>query len=64
MPLAILRDYPYPQFNCLIEFGDGGGGFEAGFSEVSGLDAHLDVIEYTTGNSEVNEPMKSTGFSR
>ena len=64
MSLAILRDHPYPQFNFLVEFGDGGDGFEAGFAEVSGLDAHVDVIEYRTGNSKVNEPIKLTGLSR
>lgn len=62
--MAVTRDHPYTQFNFLVDFGDGGGGVEAGFAEVSGLDAHLDVIEYRNGNSKVNEPIKLAGLSR
>ena len=63
--MAVLRERPYAQFNFLVEFGDGdSGSVEAGFTEVSGLDAHLDVIEYRVGNSKTSEPVKLTGLSR
>lgn len=62
--MAVMRDHPYTQFNFLVDFGDGGDTVDSGFAEVSGLDAHLDVIEYRNGNSKVNEPIKLTGLSR
>lgn len=63
--MAILRDQPYQQFNFLVDIGDGDSeSFEAGFAEVKGLDVSVDVIEYRTGNSKVNEPMKLTGLTR
>jgi len=63
--MAVLRDRPYAQFNFIVEIGDvDADSFEAGFAKVKGLDAHVDVIEYRTGNSKVNEPMKLTGLTR
>lgn len=62
--MAVIRDRPYSQFNFLVDFGEGSEGVDAGFSEVSGLDAHVDVIEYRTGNSRFSEPIKITGLSR
>lgn len=63
--MAVPRDHPYAQFNFLVDIGDGdAASVQAGFSEVSGLDAHIDVIEYRNGNSRFDEPMKLTGLSR
>ena len=62
--MAVFRDHPYPQFNFLVDLGNGSDGVDAGFAEVSGLDAHVDVIEYRAGNSKVNEPLKITGLAR
>ncbi len=62
--MAVVRDHPYTQFNFLVDVGTGSDGPDAGFAEVSGLDTHVDVIEYRTGNSRVNEPMKLTGLTR
>lgn len=63
--MAVLREHPYNQFNFLVDIGDGDAdGVEAGFAEVTGLDGHVDVIEYRTGNSKVNEPVKLTGLTR
>lgn len=63
--MAVERDHPYTQFNFLVDIGSGDSAeITAGFAEVSGLDAHVDVIEYRTGNSRVNEPIKITGLSK
>lgn len=63
--MAVLRDHPYQQFNFLVDIGDGDtDSVEAGFAKVKGLDASVDVVEYRTGNSKVNEPMKLTGLTR
>ncbi|MGD2205803.1 MAG: phage tail protein [Anaerolineae bacterium] len=43
------RDDPYAQFNFLVELD---GLAVAGFTEVSGLTAESDVIEYRNGNDE------------
>lgn len=50
--MAVQRVRPYVQFNFVAEI-DGIG--DAGFSEVSGLDARVDVIEYRAGNAAGNE---------
>jgi phage tail-like protein len=62
--MAVTRDHPYTRFNFLVDLGNGSAGPDAGFSEVSGLDTHVDVIEYRNGNSKVNEPIKITGLAR
>jgi phage tail-like protein len=62
--MAVARDHPYAQFNFLVDLGNGTDGVDAGFAEVSGLDAQVDVIEYRNGNSKVNEPIKITALSR
>lgn len=62
--MAVARDHPYTQFNFIVDLGDGSDGPDAGFAEVSGLDARVEVIEYRTGDSKVNEPIKLTGLSR
>ena len=63
--MAVLRDRPYVQFNFLVDLGTGDPTVpDAGFQEVSRLDAAVDVIEYRTGNSKENAPMKITGLTR
>jgi phage tail-like protein len=62
--MAVARDRPYAQFNFLVDVGTGTDGPDAGFAEVSGLDVQIDVIEYRTGNSKVNEPIKIPTVSR
>ena len=62
--MAVTRDHPYTQFNFLVDLGSGTDVPDAGFAEVSGLDTHVDVIEYRNGNSKVNEPIKITGLTR
>jgi phage tail-like protein len=63
--MAVLRDRPYVQFNFLVDIGTGDRmGVDGGFREVSGLDSWVDVIEYRTGNSKENNPIKLTGLSR
>lgn len=61
--MAVTRDHPYAQFNFLVDLGTGTDEIDAGFAEVSGLDTHVDVIEYRNGNSKVNEPIKITGLA-
>ncbi len=63
--MAVLRDRPYPQFNFLVDLGDGNTeGPQAGFQEVSGLGMEVSVTEYRNGNSKENSVMKITGLNR
>lgn len=63
--MAVFRDDPYSQFNFLVNLGDADAdSIVAGFAEVRGLDVEVDVVEYRTGNSRVNEPRKLTGLTR
>jgi phage tail-like protein len=63
--MAVMRDRPYTQFNFLVDLGAGdSASIDAGFEEVSGLDSSVDVIEYRTGNSKENSPIKLTGLNR
>ena len=63
--MAIARDRPYVLFNFLVNLGTGDDtGVDAGFQEVSGLQASVDVIEYRNGNSKINAPIKLTGLNR
>ena len=43
--------YPFKKYNYKVEID---GITEASFSEVSGFDASVDVIEYRTGDEGVN----------
>lgn len=47
--MAIKRDDPYAAFNYLVEIG---GITAGGFSEVSGLDAELEPIDYRNGDED------------
>jgi phage tail-like protein len=63
--VATLRDRPYPQFNFLVDLGDGNtDGPGAGFEEVTGLGMEVAVIEYRNGNSKENGVMKITGLNK
>ena len=44
--MAILSDNPYAQHNFVVQLQSGG---SAGFSEVSGIDVRIDVLEYREG---------------
>jgi phage tail-like protein len=63
--MAVSRDRPYTQFNFLVDLGTGdSAGPEGGFQEVSGLSSSVDVIEYRSGNSKENTPIKITGLNK
>jgi phage tail-like protein len=63
--MAVYRDRPYAQFNFLVDLGTGETqGPEAGFQEVTGLEASVDVIEYRNGNAKENAPIKIAGLAR
>jgi phage tail-like protein len=55
------RTDPYPAFNFLVEIDGIGKGL---FSEVSGLDATIEVIEYRTGEFKENTVRKLPGLSK
>ena len=60
--MATLRNTPYSAFNFLVELEPGQGQeLQAGFSEVSGLNAEVTVAEYRAGNSKVNYVNKQPG---
>lgn len=53
---GVLRDDPYPSFNFLIEIegiSDDGRAVRGAFSEVSGLEAEVSIIEYRNGNEDI-----------
>ena len=63
--MAVIRDRPYVEFNFLVDIGSADPmTVDGGFQEVSGLDSTVDVIEYRTGNSKENSPIKLTGLNR
>ena len=63
--MAIQRDTPYSAFNFLVELEPGQGSeVQAGFAEVSGLNAEVTVAEYRAGNSPVNYVRKLPGIHK
>lgn len=63
--MAVLRDFPYGQFNFLVDLGTGStDGPQAGFQECSEIGMAVDVIEYRNGNDKANEVRKLTGLAR
>ena len=62
--MAVLRDFPYGQFNFLVDLGAGSDGPRAGFQECSEIGMAVDVIEYRNGNDKANEVRKLTGLAR
>jgi phage tail-like protein len=55
--MAVLRNRPYGNYNFLVDFGDGNGGF----SEVIIPGIVIDVIEYRNGNDPENAVRKIPG---
>lgn len=53
--------YPFKKYNYKVEID---GITEASFSEVSGFDASIDVIEYRTGDEGVNWSRKLNGLTK
>ena len=53
--------YPYKKFNYKVEIDNI---TSASFSEVSGFDASIDVIEYRTGDEGVNWSRKTSGLTK
>jgi phage tail-like protein len=62
--MATLRDTPYSAFNFLVELDGQGKEVQAGFSEVSGLNAEVTVAEYRAGNAKVNYVNKIPGIHK
>ena len=63
--MATLRETPYSAFNFQVELESGQGTeVQAGFSEVSGLNAEVTVAEYRAGNSKVNYVNKLPGIHK
>jgi phage tail-like protein len=55
------RTDPYPAYNFLVEID---GISESGFSEVSGLEAEIEVIEYRNGSDSANTVRKLQGLQK
>lgn len=63
--MATLRETPYSAFNFQVELEPGQGAeVQAGFAEVSGLNAAVTVAEYRAGNSPVNYVSKIPGIHK
>lgn len=63
--MAVLRDTPYPGQNFLVDLGDGDTGSpSAAFSEVSGLESWVEVIEYRTSGDKDLSPSKYAGLNQ
>lgn len=59
--MARPKNYPYSQFNFLVEWDNiKGETRDAGFQEASGLGLEINVTEYRAGNQKTNEPIKVT----
>lgn len=56
----MAADYPFPKFHFRIEWG----GNRIGFTEASGLDWQIDVIEYREGSSPVYHKTKMPGLQK
>lgn len=52
--------YPLPKFHFLVQWG----GKRVGFSEVTGLDIQVEVIEYREGTSPDFSKIKMPGFKK
>lgn len=60
MPDAVIR-YPYRTFRYVVEID---GISRGGFSEVSGFDLNVDVVEYREGDDLRNTPRKLPGLTK
>jgi phage tail-like protein len=59
--MAVLRNTPYASFNFRVEID---GEEEAGFSEISGISAETNVIEYRDGTDKGNAVRKLPGLTK
>ena len=55
-----MADYPLPKFHFKVDWN----GTEISFSEVSGLSAETEVIEYRHGNSPEYHKIKMPGMQK
>ncbi|MCQ8103722.1 phage tail protein [Methylomonas sp. SURF-2] len=63
--MAVFRETPYSAFNYVVELEPGQGEqVDAGFSDVSGLNAEVTIAEYRNGNSKVNHVSKIPGIHK
>lgn len=63
--MAVFRETPYSAFNYVVELEPGQGDqVDAGFSDVSGLNAEVTIAEYRNGNSKVNHVSKIPGIHK
>ena len=56
----MANTYPFSRFKYKVDFG----GQEAGFSEITGFDASIDVVEYREGNMTPPTPIKLPGLRK
>jgi phage tail-like protein len=63
--MAIFRETPYSAFNFLVDLEPGQGTeVQAGFSDISGLNAEVTVAEYRAGNHNTHYVRKIPGLSK
>ena len=63
--MPTLRETPYSAFNFLVSIGENSGKeFQAGFAEVSGLNAEITLAEYRNGNENTNYLRKIPGINK
>ncbi|NLE61581.1 MAG: phage tail protein [Planctomycetes bacterium] len=55
-----MADYPLPKFHFQVDWG----GNKIGFSEVTGLDAETEIIEYRDGASREYNKLKMPGMQK
>jgi phage tail-like protein len=55
-----MEEYPVPKFHFSVDWG----GTRLGFTEVSGLDIQLEIIEYRAGDSPVYHKTKQPGLTK
>ncbi len=55
-----MPSYPMPKYHFIVDWG----GTKTGFSEVTGLDITVDVIEYREGNDPQNHARKMPGLQK
>ena len=56
-----VNTYPFKKYNYRVEIDSID---VAAFSEVSGFDASVDVIEYREGTDPINSPRKMPGLTK
>lgn len=63
--MATFRETPYSAFNFVVELEPGQGTeVQAGFAEVSGLNAEVTIAEYRNGNAQVSYVTKIPGIHK